>query len=462
MRLVWVGLLAACAAGPSVSGCRCGVTAPARGLRPPVNPALATPAVLATLPEEATGEAGTPTMGLGLHGPVPASEIQFQFGARGGGVAYGFERAGRSQVFHNGRPGKEYDGVGAIAVSPDGRRCAYGARVGEAWHMVVDGVEESRGHASIQAPLFSPDGAHLAYQALDGERRYLVVDGVASGGTTTRYRGYGFSADGTRLAFITDADDRDRGKLVVSDLGFKDQTVIDASASGLRVSEDASAVAAIASSGGKQQVVSVRFERPGDVRRGAPGDAVSGLVFGPGGSGPAYVMQRAGERYVVLADREEPLAEGEPQGLPAVADDGRSLGLLVASSGGVGLRRFFGESGPAGASYEEAEGLVAGADGTYAFAARRADGWFVVVGGHEGPVFDRVVTPTFSPDGRYVVYRARKEGRRFVVVAGLDGKTVRQHPYYDQVFPVRFTADGRSVGYGVKDGRQLAWKVEPL
>jgi hypothetical protein len=28
------------------------------------------------------------------------------------------------------------------------------------------------------------------------------------------------------------------------------------------------------------------------------------------------------------------------------------------------------------------------------------------------------------------------------------------------VFPVQFTADGKSIAYGVKDGRQLAWKVE--
>jgi hypothetical protein len=49
-----------------------------------------------------------------------------------------------------------------------------------------------------------------------------------------------------------------------------------------------------------------------------------------------------------------------------------------------------------------------------------------------------------------------------VVVAGLDGKTIRQLAVHEQVFPVLFTADGRSVAYGVKDGRQLSWKVEAL
>ena len=37
-----------------------------------------------------------------------------------------------------------------------------------------------------------------------------------------------------------------------------------------------------------------------------------------------------------------------------------------------------------------------------------------------------------------------------------------QHPAYEQVFPVVFTADGKSIGYGVKDGQKLIWMVEKL
>jgi hypothetical protein len=137
------------------------------------------------------------------------------------------------------------------------------------------------------------------------------------------------------------------------------------------------------------------------------------------------------------------------------------VGILLASGGKVELHQFFLEGWHRQAAHEGAEALTIGGDGpTYAYVAPKGAGWVIVVGGKEGPEFDRVVSPLFSPDGRYVVYRARKDGRRFVVVADLDGRTIRQHPSYEQVFAVRFTAEGKSIAYGVKDGRRLAWKVE--
>jgi Tol biopolymer transport system component len=84
------------------------------------------------------------------------------------------------------------------------------------------------------------------------------------------------------------------------------------------------------------------------------------------------------------------------------------------------------------------------------------------VNGKEGPAFERVVTPVFSPDDKRLVYRARKDGKRFVVVADTGGKTIKQHPAYEQVFQTVFTADGKSIAYGVKDGKKLIWKVEKI
>jgi len=47
--------------------------------------------------------------------------------------------------------------------------------------------------------------------------------------------------------------------------------------------------------------------------------------------------------------------------------------------------------------------------------------------------YDMIVSPQFSPDGSRLLYRVRKDGKRFVVMADKDGGTVREHPPYDMV-----------------------------
>jgi Tol biopolymer transport system component len=73
-----------------------------------------------------------------------------------------------------------------------------------------------------------------------------------------------------------------------------------------------------------------------------------------------------------------------------------------------------------------------------------------------------VIEPTFTPDNRYVVFRARKDGKRFVAVADSTGKVIHEYPPYDMVFRPVFTADGKSVAYGIVDGTKLVWKVDAL
>jgi len=87
---------------------------------------------------------------------------------------------------------------------------------------------------------------------------------------------------------------------------------------------------------------------------------------------------------------------------------------------------------------------------------------FYVVNGNEGPSFDKVLPPMFSPDGSYVVGRVKMGGSRFIVVLNLKGEVVRQLPSYEFVSEPVFTADGKSVAYGVMDGKKLIWKVDKL
>ncbi len=397
--------------------------------------------------------------GLGLHSVSPPGPPDAVFGEHGG-VAEVVEKDGRFRVIHDGRAGKAYAVAGEVALSADGRRCAYGALVDGKWRMVLDGKEGAPFDA-VKLPVFSPDGSHLAYQAMRGELWHLVVDSTVNAGTRTRYLSHDFSADSSRIAFVDEVDDQDRGRLVVSDLAFRKQTVVASGVSQMLLDATRSRLAAIVASGAQLKIVTLRLGAPGRPVEGAAYDAVFDPVFGPDGS-VAYVAERSGRRFVVLDDQVAPVVAGHVMGTPVVIPGRRAVGLLLTSlSGNVLVQEYFVDEKPRDASYEEAEGLVYSRDGRLrTYAARRGASWFVVVNGKEGPPFDRVVSPVFSPDGRFLAYRARKDGKRFAVVANTGTDAIATHPAHEQVFPVRFAADGKSIAYGVKDGTQVAWKVE--
>lgn len=444
---------AACCAWLCVAGCRsrdAGV--------PSGEPGAGSVTVLATLAEEAPRSAGEPLpTGLGMHANDPLP-VEFIFGERGG-VAWVDERDGEFSVVHDGRAGKRYDAVGKLALSPDGRRCAYGALADGKWRMVVDG-KEGAPFSTVKDPVFSPDGAHLAYQAMAGERWHLVVDERADAGTRGRYLWHDFSGDASRIAFTEATGGEEVGRLVVSDLSFRSRTVVDGRVLMALTNAARSRVAAISERDGRQRLVTFGFDRPDRVVAGPPSDNVFRPAFGPDGVSVSYVALRSGSVFVVLDGREERLEGAELVSLPAVRPDGRAVGALVASDGEVKFRQFF-EKGGDEPAFDEAEGLVYTPDGRrHAYAARQGERWHLVVNGVAGPPFDRVVTPSFSPDGTLVAYRARQDGVRFVVVADASGKTLRQHASLEQVFPVAFTADGKSIAYGAKLGRQLLWRVE--
>lgn len=446
LRAIQVAVM--CTGLLAVPGCRCG------GSREPRAPAGGAPSVMAV----------TSVLAALPDGPqAPGPEHAFVFAERGGGVAWVVEEGGRSRVFHDGRAGEAYETVGSVALDPGGRRIAHGALVEGKWRMVVDG-KAGAAFDAVETPLFSPDGAHVAYVARAGELWHVVVDGVKDGGARGTYQLHGFSGDSARIAFVEMLGGDGFGTLLVSDLALRERTVVSGRVKEVVRSSDGTALAAVGDREGGQSAMVVSFARPEEKQWGPTYDAVYSLTFGPTGRSIAYLAERAGGMFAVVEGREAPLSPGDsPVSLPRIRPDGRGLGIVVVAEGAVLLREFLDGGARAEPPYNEIEWLVyGGTDGSHAYAARKGEKWHLVVNGKEGPPFDRVVTPVFSPDGRFVVYRARQDGKRFVVVADGEGKTVRQHPPYEQVHSVTFTADGKSIAYGVKDGRALAWKVEPL
>jgi roadblock/LC7 domain-containing protein len=418
--------------------------------------------LLATIADDGKSRSVDPSLALGLHAPQSTS-VQPFFSRHGGGAAYGAEKDDKAFVVHNGRAGNMYDAVGAIALSPDGRRIAHGALVAGKWHMVVDGTEGAA-FSTVKSPQFSPDGKHLAYQAMAGEKWYLIVDTTANAGTNTRFLDHQFSSDSGKIAYIDNADVKNRGRLVISDLAFAQQAIISTGVSLMVVDQAGTRLAAVSLREGKQQLVECGFDRPDSVKTGRPYAAIQNPAFGPDGVGLAYFAERDGRHIMVFNDREEALPDGgTPVEFPVVRPDQKAVGSIISVNNRVFFQHSFLGERKHENSYDEIGGLVYNRDGSvHAYSARKGAGWFIVANGVEGEGFDRAISPKFSPDGRFLVYRARKDGKRFVVVAKKSGKIIRQHPPYEQVFDVVFTADGKSVAYGVKDGQKLVWRVEQL
>lgn len=408
-----------------------------------------------------------PDKGADYADQVPQGAIvDFFFSENGKNIAYSVRDYGYSYVSHNGKLGKVYKAdVESVVLSADGNHIAFAAPDGTLRRMVLDGVAEAA-FTQFYKPQFSPDGRHLAYSALKDGSWGLVVDRTWHGGKSAQREEHLFSGDSSQIAFIDEVTKNYAGRLVVTDLKFRNQKiVVPAGVLHIVSNDDKTRVAAIVSADGKQKVISFSFANPGDLKTGPAHDSVSNLVYAPDGVSVVYTAEKAGTKYVVLNDREEILGDANLKEPPVVRPDLKGVGVIIDGKDGKSyMREFFIHTTKAKKSYDGGNFLTYSKDGVPAFAAasEALKAWFIVVGGKEGPPFDRVVEPRFSPDGKYLVYRARQDGKRFVVVADTSGKVLRQHPAYEQVFDVQFTADGKSVAYGVKDGRKLIWKVEKL
>lgn len=397
-------------------------------------------------------------------------EIVIEINHYGKGTAYIAKIGDRTCVVHNGKRGTLYDKIEdfTLIVSPNGQRVAYGAQNGDKCFVVVDGVE--KGPFSDRGRIaFSPDSSHVAYDAkIDGIWN-MYLDNVKNGSAISYYDRSVFNSDSTKLAYVEIADASDAAfKLVVSDLKTRQNISIPISDPIIATNPAKTVVAAVEKHQNRLRVFNFDFSRPDKITTGELYDEIKQVTFSEDGKALAYVAVKDKKSYIVLNDKREPLPPGDYPWPFTIRPDNREVGIFIVNTLGkrsynAYLHQSFSPEKRRNKIYKEGSELTYSKDGQHsAYVAIQNEMFTIVIDGKEGPFFDRTVAPHFSPDGKFLVYRARQDGKRFVVIADTNGKTIKRLPPYERVFDTTFTEDGKSVAYGVVVGNQILWKVEKL
>ena len=348
---------------------------------------------------------------------IPNSDIMFA--PAGGRYAY-FARtkAGAKAVLViDEQPSKEFDQIGNVAFSPDGKRVAYGIAVGNKQSFVVDekvGGEKEYERVAGNTFTWSPDSKRYAYVAVrdtdpseDGQNlKVLVVTDGKEGKLYDQIARPQFTPDSKSLLYVclqsnkTATPPTAKGILVTDEKEGKPYDLLVSES--LRISPDSKRIAFIAAD------KAVSPDKVFYVIDGTQSALYDNLVknafhFSPDSKRIAFQAVRAkGAAFII-------------NGI-----EGKEYTEIVAAQFSPDSNRF-------------------------AYLARKEGGKSVaVIDGTEGPLFDGVASLTFSTDGKRMAYLGSREGKSFAIVDGIQGKD-----YLGGVLPqnVAFSPDGKYLAY---------------
>lgn len=362
-----------------------------------------------------------------------------------------------------------YDNVRSPVFHDGSGQYAFVARKGDKECVVLNG-REGEFYDRIERPLITSE-ARLVYAAKRHDKWFIISgDKVSQAFDSPRPELYA-SPDGRRLAFIEQNSAAKKLNLRACSSKLKDcsrgreydeisDVFSNPSGSHLayRVVKD-----------GKQAVVRFDFRQPGAVEHeGRWYELVGNFQLSNNGEHAAFFGRRMDKHYLVTARDEWPCADYNMLFDISVSDKGSVLytgvitdSIILSLDGKVVADRRESIDNLTFSSDSELFLFVAGpcpltpSDKPVEFA-------YLVIDGHEAKKYDKIVGPLFSPDNARVVFRARTEGRRFVVVANTAGQILREHSPYDAIWGFKFSPDGKYVGYGVRSGQELWWKAEKL
>jgi hypothetical protein len=392
-----------------------------------------------------------------------------KFSALGRGVAYIQEQNGKQRVVHNGKPGNSYNGISHLAISPDGQRVSYTYTLGDKLQQISDGVG-GKLYNRVFTAFYSPDNRHIACLAESVDTKaQILLDGksIEESPSAVSANVY-FTNDSKKLLYhIHPVEKGSHARFVIYDIASGKKIAKECSDNEVVISSDKTKVAITVMEGDKQRVIVFTIGDPEAVQKSGLYDKIENFSTHIEGTSVAFTGVKGGARFLVLNGREERI----PQDLtvidtPVIRPDQKGLGVIMATTERYNRRFTFHQAmykeSALKKPYDQIKELVYSRNSIPAYVAMQGDKFCIVMNGGEGPFFDKVVSPVFSPDGSKLVYRAREGEKRFVVVVDVTSNQIRRHPEYEMAFATVFTADGKSVAYGVKEGNQLMWKVEKL
>ena len=397
-----------------------------------------------------------------------------------------------------------YESIFWLIMSPDGRRCAFGGEKSGKQRLVIDTTElTDLYHHEVVAPnSFSPDSRFVAIEVggfkekewfvtlLDGEKEVY-----RSRVYPDTYRSASFSPDGRVLVFEL-GDDKNKEKNQKRTLFFLDvfsrkiikkRMYTDYRIGRLSFSSDSSRVIYNLQKEGKNFLVLNDFAVNEERTVELPYTLEGKPVLSPDGKHIITSVTKEGKRYLVVSSWKSPTQGKESGPYDAIIQPGFVPGSKAVSYHAMKEGKWRSVvGGEEGKSYD-AVGDAPGwsPDGSRIAYPANLGGhpdrmgivggkWFMVLSPagkpaavKEGTAYDMVVTPVWSPDGKYIAYRARtgtmENAKRFIVIADAEtGKVVKEGTVGDEVWPPVWSADSKAVGYGARIGRELWWKVEKL
>jgi Tol biopolymer transport system component len=420
------------------------------------------------------------------------------FSADGRQVFYMAVKAGKQFVVVGNKSSDAYESVSFLAKSSDGRRFAFGGKKGEGKYLVVDnkelrglyheevapgafspdgrlvacevgGLKEGKWFIFVsdgdkevyrsqvfpntfRQPAFSPDGRLLVYELGDDRKRIVFFLDISTKRVIKErtYIGYdwtgsfSFSSDSSRV--IHELRKGDKIFLVLHDFALNEEREIElpyAWARSFVLSPDGKKIAYTGTREEKPYLVVSSWESPTQGKESGPYEGIGQAVFSPDATTTAFRAMRDGKWRVVVGDREGPGYDGVERGNPVFSPDGARIAYPAMKGG-----------------YRDVRGMIVGGKWAVVASPSNKPGK-----AKEGPAYDMVVTPVWSPDGRYIAYRARtgsmEAAKRFIVIADpKTGKVIKEGPVNDEVWPPVWSTDGKAAAYGVRQGRELWWRVE--